>query len=49
MSFKGKDGRERRFDRLVDALTCGGIYEEEDEEGVARDAFVNCANVEPID
>ena len=48
-SFKDKDGKERRFDRLVDALTCGGIYEEDDEEGVARDAFVNCANVEPID
>jgi DMSO reductase family type II enzyme molybdopterin subunit len=47
-SFKDKDGKERRFDRLVDAVTCGGIYEEEDEEGVARDAFVNCANVEPI-
>jgi DMSO reductase family type II enzyme molybdopterin subunit len=47
-SFKDKDGKEKRFDRLVDAVTCGGIYEEEDEEGVARDAFVNCANVEPI-
>ena len=47
-SFKDKDGKERRFDRLVDAVTCGGIYEEEDDEGVARDAFVNCANVEPI-
>lgn len=48
-TFKDKDGKERRFDRSVEAVTCGGIYEEEDEEGVARDAFVNCANVEPME
>ncbi len=49
VTFTDKNGKERRLDRLLDAVTCGGIYEEDDEEGVARDAFVNCANVEPIE
>src|SRR3970282_2596038 len=47
-AYKDKDGKERRVDRVVEAVTCGGIYEEDDDEGVARDAFVNCGNVEPI-
>ncbi len=47
-AYKDKDGKERRVDRVAEAVTCGGIYDEDDDEGVARDAFVNCGNVEPI-
>ena len=48
VTFTDKDGRERRLDRLEDVVTQGGLYDEDDEEGVARDAFVNCGNVEPL-
>ncbi len=46
--YKDKDGKERRFDRLEESVTCGGVYAEDDEEGVARDAFLNTGNVEQI-
>jgi len=46
--YKDKDGKERRFDRLEESVTCGGLYAEDDEEGVARDAFLNTGNVEQI-
>lgn len=47
-TYKDKEGKQRRVDRVAEAITCGGLYDEYDEEGVARDAFVNCSNVEPI-
>lgn len=48
VAYKDRDGKERRFDRLEDSVTCGGLYAEDDEEGVARDAFLNTGNVEQI-
>jgi len=47
-TFRDRDGNERRFDRLEDAVTQGDLYAEDDDEGLARDAFVNCTNVEPL-
>ncbi|MBI2088791.1 MAG: molybdopterin-dependent oxidoreductase [Deltaproteobacteria bacterium] len=47
-AYRDKDGKERRFDRLPESVTCGGLYAEDDEEGVARDAFLNTGNVEQI-
>ncbi|MFQ5804763.1 MAG: molybdopterin-dependent oxidoreductase, partial [Candidatus Methylomirabilales bacterium] len=47
-TFKDKDGKERRLDKLEEAVTCGDLYTEDDEEGVARDAFVNSTNREGI-
>ena len=47
-TYKDKNGKERRFDRLEESVTCGGLYAEDDEEGVARDAFLNTGNVEQI-
>jgi DMSO reductase family type II enzyme molybdopterin subunit len=41
-------GKERRLDKLEETVTCGGLYAEDDEEGVARDAFLNTRNVEQI-
>ncbi len=49
VTFKDKDGKERRLDKLEEAVTCGGLYTEDDEEGVARDAFMNSTNREPIE
>ena len=49
VTFKDKDGKERRLDKLEDAVSCGGLYTEEDEEDVARDAFMNSTNREPMD
>ncbi|MBI4491834.1 MAG: molybdopterin-dependent oxidoreductase, partial [Chloroflexi bacterium] len=48
LSFQGRDGKERRLDRLEDQVTAGGLYAEDDDEGPARDAFVNAGNVEPL-
>lgn len=47
-TYKDKNGKERRFDRLEESVTCGGLYAEDDEDGVARDAFLNTGNVEQI-
>jgi DMSO reductase family type II enzyme molybdopterin subunit len=46
--YLDKDGRERRLDGLEDKVTCGGLYTEDDEEDVARDAFENTTNREQI-
>jgi nitrate reductase alpha subunit len=48
LTFLDKDGKERRFDRPLDVVTAGGLYTEDDDEGVARDAFLNANNVEPL-
>jgi len=47
-SYKDSNGVERRFAGLEDKVTFGGLYGEDDEEGVARDAFLNASNVEEI-
>ena len=46
--FKGKDGKERRLDKLEAEITSGDLYGEDDEEGLARDVFMNTGNVEQI-
>jgi anaerobic selenocysteine-containing dehydrogenase len=48
LTYKDKDGKERKLEKLEEIVTCGGIYTEDDEEGVARDAFLNTGNVEQI-
>lgn len=48
-SYKDGNGMERRFAGLEDKVTFGGLYGEDDAEGVARDAFLNASNVEEID
>jgi anaerobic selenocysteine-containing dehydrogenase len=47
--YKGANGAEHRFAGLEDKVTFGGLYAEDDEEGIARDAFLNASNVEQID
>jgi len=46
--FKGQDGKERRLDKLEAEITSGDLYGEDDEEGLARDVFMNTGNVEQI-
>jgi DMSO reductase family type II enzyme molybdopterin subunit len=48
LTFKDKEGKERRLDNLEEKVTSGGLYSEDDEEGLARDAFLNSANLEKI-
>jgi DMSO reductase family type II enzyme molybdopterin subunit len=48
-SYKDNKGVERRFAGLEDKVTFGGLYHEDDEEGIARDALLNASNVEQID
>jgi len=48
-SFKDAAGVERRFAGLEEKITFGGLYHEDDEEGVARDALLNASNVEAVD
>ncbi|MBI2351565.1 MAG: molybdopterin-dependent oxidoreductase [Deltaproteobacteria bacterium] len=48
-SYKDSNGVERRFAGLENKVTFGGLYTEDDEEGIARDAFLNASNVEQID
>ncbi len=48
LSYVDGSGRERKLDKLEETVTCGGLYAEDDEEGVARDAFLNTGNVEQI-
>lgn len=48
-SYKVANGTEHRFAGLEDKVTFGGLYAEDDEEGIARDAFLNASNVEQID
>ena len=49
VSYTDAKGVERRFAGLEDKVTFGGLYDEHDEEGIARDAFLNASNVEAID
>jgi DMSO reductase family type II enzyme molybdopterin subunit len=48
-SYKTAKNVEHRFSGLEDRVTFGGLYNEDDEEGIARDAFLNASNVEQID
>ncbi|MFQ5850609.1 MAG: molybdopterin-dependent oxidoreductase [Candidatus Binatia bacterium] len=48
LSYKDRAGKERRLDNLEESITCGGLYSEDDEEGLARDAYMNSGNVEQI-
>ena len=48
LTYLDKDGRERKLDGLEEKVTSGGLYSEDDEEGVARDAFMNSTNREEI-
>ena len=48
VTYSDGSGKERKLDRLEHTVTCGGLYSEDDEEGVARDAFLNTGNVEQI-
>jgi anaerobic selenocysteine-containing dehydrogenase len=47
-SYKDARGGEHRLDRLEEKVTFGGLYDERDDEAIARDAFVNAGNVEPL-
>ncbi|HXG52759.1 MAG TPA: molybdopterin-dependent oxidoreductase [candidate division Zixibacteria bacterium] len=47
--YKSASGAEFRFAGLEDRVTFGGLYNEDDEEGIARDAFLNASNVEQMD
>lgn len=48
-SYKDDKGKEHPFAGLEDKVTFGGLYNEDDEEGIARDAFLNASNVEQLD
>ena len=48
-TFKDMQGKERRFDRLEDKVTFGGLYREDDEEALGRDMFMNSTNAERLD
>jgi anaerobic selenocysteine-containing dehydrogenase len=48
-TYKDAKGKEHHFSGLEDKVTFGGLYNEDDEEGIARDAFLNASNVEQID
>ncbi|MBI1997881.1 MAG: molybdopterin-dependent oxidoreductase, partial [Deltaproteobacteria bacterium] len=48
-TYRDRQGRERRFDRVVEQLTSGGLYDFDDDEAIARDAFLHTENVEKLD
>ncbi|MBI2179613.1 MAG: hypothetical protein HYU31_02210, partial [Deltaproteobacteria bacterium] len=48
-NYKNSKNVEFRFAGFEDKVTFGGLYNEDDEEGVARDAFLNASNVEQLD
>ncbi|MBI4492156.1 MAG: molybdopterin-dependent oxidoreductase, partial [Chloroflexi bacterium] len=48
LAYRDRNGKERRLDRLEDAVTMGGVYAEDDEDGLARDSFLNSGNVEMV-
>jgi DMSO reductase family type II enzyme molybdopterin subunit len=48
-SYMGAKGVEHHFAGLEDKVTFGGLYNEDDEEGIARDAYLNASNVEQMD
>ena len=47
-SFLHPDGSTRRLDNLREKVTGNGLYDEEDEEGVTRDYYLNTSNVEQL-
>ncbi|MBI2918547.1 MAG: molybdopterin-dependent oxidoreductase [Chloroflexi bacterium] len=49
LSFKDRNGRERRLDNLYDQMTTHGLYTDDDEEAVTRDYFLNAANLEKME
>jgi DMSO reductase family type II enzyme molybdopterin subunit len=49
LTYRDRDGKERRLDKLEDAVTMGGLYVEDNDEDLARDAFTNAGNLEPLD
>jgi DMSO reductase family type II enzyme molybdopterin subunit len=49
VSYKNAKGAEFRLAGLENKVTFGGLYSDDDEEGVARDALLNASNVEQID
>ncbi|MBI4494945.1 MAG: molybdopterin-dependent oxidoreductase, partial [Chloroflexi bacterium] len=49
VSWVDRNGTERRFAGMEDKISMGGLYSEDDEEGVARDSFLNAANLERMD
>ncbi len=48
-SYTDSKGTVHPFAGLEGKVTFGGLYNEDDEEEIARDAFLNASNVEPID
>jgi DMSO reductase family type II enzyme molybdopterin subunit len=48
LSFLHSDGSTRRLDNLYDRVTSNGMYTEDEEEAVARDYYLNTANVEQM-
>jgi DMSO reductase family type II enzyme molybdopterin subunit/DMSO reductase family type II enzyme chaperone len=48
VSYTDRGGNERRFDKLESAVTFGGLYDEDGEEDLARDCFINSGNAEPL-
>ncbi len=47
--YRDRQGQERRLDRLEREMSYDGLYLAEDETAIARDTFVNAANVEQAD
>jgi DMSO reductase family type II enzyme molybdopterin subunit len=47
--YTDSKGVERRFAGLEAKVTFGGLYTEDDGEGLARDAYLNASNVEQMD
>ncbi|MBI4171824.1 MAG: molybdopterin-dependent oxidoreductase [Actinobacteria bacterium] len=47
-SYKDATGADRKFAGLESKITFGGLYLEDDAEGLARDAYLNAINVEQI-
>ena len=46
--YTGPNDAQYHFAGLEDKVTFGGLYNEDDEEGIARDAFLNASNVEKL-
>ena len=46
--YTGPNDVQYHFAGLEDKVTFGGLYNEDDEEGIARDAFLNASNVEEL-
>jgi DMSO reductase family type II enzyme molybdopterin subunit len=48
ITYRDRQGKERRLDKLEESVTFGGLYGEDDEEDLARDVYLNSGNVEQI-